>query len=75
MITVPGKFPLTEEAVKKSELSLRQWGWLGNCCDFHSAKFDRLPRFIPFVFLRKTLYGTQKYFANKNKKATYRRLC
>lgn len=63
------------KTVRESELSPRQWGWFGNGCDFYSPKFDRLPRFVLFVFLRETFYGTQKYFANENKKATYRRLC
>lgn len=63
------------KTVREAELSPRQWGWLGNGCDFYSLKFDRLPRFVLFVFLRETFYGTQKYFANENKKATYRRLC
>lgn len=63
------------KTVGESQLSPRQWGWLGNGCDFYSPKFDRLPRFVLFVFLRETFYGTQKYFANENKKATYRRLC
>lgn len=61
--------------VREAELSPRQWGWLGNGCDFYSPKFDRLPRFVLFVFLREMFYGTQKYFANENKKATYRRHC
>lgn len=65
----------SRKTVGESELSPRQWGWLGNGCDFYSPKFDRLPRFVLFVFLRETFYGTQKYFANENKKATYRRLC
>lgn len=81
-ITVPGhalfpsKIPApTKLPVKESEQSPKQWGWLGKCCDFYSTKFDRLPRVTLFVFLRKTFYRTQKYFANENKKATYRRLC
>lgn len=76
--TVPPEIPagkLLQETVREPELSPRQWGWLGNGCDFYSPKFDRLPRFVLFVFLRETFYGTQKYFANENKKATYRRLC
>lgn len=75
---VPPEIPagkLLQETFREPELSPRQWGWLGNGCDFYSPKFDRLPRFVLFVFLRETFYGTQKYFANENKKATYRRLC